>query len=780
MAIDKAELERQKKNEETTKLRLITPVITNRWAGHDEDLVMEYYITNGRIKVKGDKAERGEPKKADYLLLHNGDIPLAVVEAKASDHDASEGYQQAIEYAKLLEAPFAYTTNGNDLIEEDLITGTNRQLKLSDFPTHDVLWQRFLEESNISADELDLVYQPNYVDTSTDTPKKARYYQKIAIKKVLEAVYNKQNRILLVMATGTGKTFVCFQIVWALKHSKAVKKVLYLVDRTSLADQTMTKDFKPFVDTNEMVLVDSTKMNENSAFDIHLALYQQIKNNGVKHYKNYAPDYFDLIIVDECHRGSVDENSEWHEVLEYFSSAIQLGVTATPKETEDISTQRYFGEAVYTYSLKQGIEDGFLAPYRLFKMNLDIDKTGYKPQKGELDIKGNPLKKKLYKMKDFDQNIIVESRRDTVAKKIASFIRDNHLETEKAIVFCVDRPHAADMVLRLKNLLAEYVKENSDYIIEITSSTGAIGKNYLKDFIKANIKYPVIAVTAKLMSTGVDSETCKTIFLDKCIDSMTEFKQTIGRGTRVKEKYTIDGEERKKYFFNIVDFRHNYEKFKDNDFDGEPEVEYVGGEGKSQSDPTNQGGHREKLLVKGSEVEVDEDVVNLDENGNLVSENEKEQIKNNILDQYPTITDFKNAFKQENDKGAFLKELVFSERYVKKLEESFGYSIDLLDIALFVAYDVPLRSKEERLNNIYVCDEYKSLEGDKRKVVDIILKEYLSLDFNALKNREIFKSNSLAKEGYTAIGVSRNIFDGKKENYIELITQFEKELYKEM
>lgn len=774
MKIDKEELERQRKNEENTKATYIMPIIKTRWG--DGNFIMEFPITNGQVVVTGDTAKREKPLSADYLLLYNCDTPLAIVEAKGRDHDASEGYEQAINYAKKVEAPFAYATNGDDVIEEDFITGSNCTFKMTDFPSCENLWQRYVDEKQLSPEEISLIYQPKYEDTSSGTPKKARYYQKNAIRKVLEAVYNDQKRILLVMATGTGKTFVCFQIVWCMIHSGRAKKVLYLVDRTALADQTLAKDFKPFVNQDKAVLVDSAKMQENSAYDIHIALYQQVKNNGIQYYKQYAPDYFDLIIVDECHRGSADMNSEWHEILEYFSSAVQLGVTATPKETEDVSTQKYFGEPVYTYSLKQGIEDGFLAPFRLFKMDLDIDKTGYKPQKGEVDIDGKPLKNKVYTMHDFDRTMIVESRRELVAQKIHDFIRINRLEYEKAIIFCVDTAHASDMVLRLKNLFADIVCEHPDYIVEITSKTAEIGKQHLKNFTRANVQFPVIAVTSQLMSTGIDTETCKTIFLDKCIGSMTEFKQTIGRGTRLKEYY-IDGEPHEKLFFNVVDFRKNYEKFKDKDFDGDPAIIYEGGGSKTK--PNSSGGDGRQLFkVKGDQIDVTEKVVNLDENMEMVSENLYQQVKHNVLEQYPEICDLYKALGEAENKDQFLNELIISERLLHSVEKNFGFKMDKLDAILYASHGVQPKPKTERLQQLYDSDLFRSLEGDKQEVIRIILEQYLRQPFSALLETAAYKLKALENAGYTVTRIHRDIFNGSAEEYISLMLKFENILYK--
>lgn len=785
MTISKEELEAQLRNEENTKHRLITPIIKKRWGSNLENIIMEYYFTDGKVNMDGDNVSRGKPKRADYMLLYKNNVPLALVEAKGEDHTAMEGYQQVIDYATILDIPFAYSTNGHELIEQDMILGKNKAgMTMNDFPYPDELWDRYVEEKELTFDEISLINQPYFVNTSGSNPKKPRYYQRIAINRTIESIAKGKDRLLLVMATGTGKTFTAFQIVWRLWKSKTKRKILYLVDRNALSDQTMDKDFKPFVDSGVMVKIKSDRIKKDTAYEIYTALYQQLKSAEHDYYKELPPDFFDFIIVDECHRGSASENSEWHEILEYFSSATQLGLTATPKETEDTSNIDYFGEPIYVYSLKQGIEDGFLAPYKVISCELDIDREGYRPQHGELDVFGKPLEEKLYQSKDFDRTLVVESRRDAVAEKIAEYIRTNHCEYSKMIIFCENIKHADAMVLRLKNLLSEYVMENPKYIMKITGDD-EIGKVELQNFIDPNTKYPVIAVTSKLMSTGVDSETCETIVLDKAIGSMTDFKQTIGRGTRINENFEIDGEKKSKLYFTILDFRGNYHQFEDPEFDGEPAMVMTVGQhdGFTPSKPKKKSGgsskgHMEQYFVKGKKVIIEnENVSYLDEYGNLIKENIDSCVKNNILDQYPTYEGFYYAFKKAENKSEFLKELLISDRYVTKLTNQIGYNIDKFDIVVFVGYKIPPKSKEERLEVLFESDLFKNLDLDKQEVIKIILNDYKIQDFELLKDTVAYKSKSLSNAGYTPMTIHKNIFAGNKQTYIDLMKQFEELLY---
>jgi len=800
MKLSPEEIVEQQKNEENTKKKYITPIIEERWGKENSDnVIMEYYFTDGRVNIDGDKVSRGDKKKADYLLLFKNNIPLALVEAKGINHSAMEGYQQVLEYATILDIPFAYTTNGIDLIEEDMITHQNNdKLKMKDFPCSDELWDRYAKEKQLTNDEIKLINQPYYVDTSKVKPKKPRYYQRIAINRVIDAIAQGKTRMLLVMATGTGKTFTAFQIVWKLWKSKTKRKILYLVDRNALADQTMQKDFKPFVDAGVMVKIKSATIKQNTAYEVYTALYQQLKSKDKDYYKELPPDFFDMIIVDECHRGSASLDSNWHEILEYFSSAIQLGLTATPKETDDVSNIGYFcaetnNEALYTYSLKQGIEDGFLAPYRVISVDLNIDKEGYRPPQGKLDIEGNPVQDKIYTQKDFDRTIVVEERQDIVAQRITDYMKDNDCRYAKTIVFCENIDHADAMVLKLKNLNSDLVAENSKYIMKITGDD-EIGKAELENFTDPNTKYPVIAVTSKLMSTGVDSETCELIVLDKSIGSMTEFKQTIGRGTRINENFTIDEEKKSKLHFTILDFRANYHQFEDPDFDGEPVAimsigekdKFPKGSPQEESDGKRESrgkagkdkGHIKKIKINGVNVNIDgENVSYLDENGSLVKQNIDSCVRNNILTQYPTYHDFYVSFKAADNKDEFTGDLLIEASFVKKIRKSVGYYIDKFDIIGLIGYKQPPKSKEERLQKIYNSDILNDLDIEKKNIIDIILNEYKKEDFSKLKDITVFNLPIFKDKGYTPMKILKGVFNGNKQFYIDLMNKIEEILY---
>lgn len=797
MQLKSEEILEQQKNEENTKAKYITPIIQQKWGGNSGNIIMEYYFTDGRVNINGDKVSRGDKKKADYLLLFKGNIPLVLIEAKGIDHSAMEGYQQVIEYAEILDIPFAYTTNGVDLIEQDMITGiSNKNFKMIDLPYPDELLQRYIQEKKLTDDELRLINQPYYIDTSKSKPKKPRYYQRIAINRVIDAIAQGKNRMLLVMATGTGKTFTAFQIVWRLWKSKIKKKILYLVDRNALADQTMQKDFKPFVDDGVMVKMKSATIKQDTAYEVYIALYQQLKSKDKDYYKELPSDFFDMIIIDECHRGSADLDSNWHEILEYFSSATQLGLTATPKETEDVSNINYFcpennNKPIYTYSLKQGIEDGFLAPYRVISVELNIDIAGYKPPTGKLDIDGKPVEERIYTQKDFDRTIVVEERQDIVAQRITDYMKDNNCRYAKTIVFCENIDHVDAMVLKLKNLNADLVAENSKYIMKITGDD-EIGKAELENFTDPNTKYPVIAVTSKLLSTGVDSETCELIVLDKSIGSPTEFKQTIGRGTRINENFTIDEEKRSKLHFTILDFRANYHQFEDKDFDGEPvSVMTVGEKGKfpkgspqktTDDEDDIKGkkgkGHFKKVTINGVDVTIEgEEVHYTDENGEFIKENIDSCVKNNIITQYPTYNDFYTAFKFSDDKDSFIGDLLIADSYTGKIRESVGYYIDKFDIVGLTGYEQPPKSKEERLQKVYDSGILDTLDIDKKEIIEIILKEYKQEDFSKLKDITVFNLPIFKEKGYTPMKILKNIFGGNRQNYIDLMNQIENLLY---
>lgn len=825
-----ADIRTQKQNEENTKLNKITPIIKERWNSlSDEKCIMEYYFTAGRISIdEYNDAHRGAPKKVDYLLLYYNNVPIALVEAKGEAHNASEGYQQAKDYARLLDVPFAYATNGDDLIEADMISGTNRNLKITDFPYPEELWKRFMRENNFSDEVEESFKEPYYTDTSGRAP---RYYQRIAINRIAQAIAEGKKRILLVMATGTGKTYTAFQFLYRQWSQKKNIKILYLADRNILIDQTLRKDFKPFGST--AVKIDNKDMN--TSYQIYLGLYQQLTHENKDYYKEFPCDYFDIVVVDECHRGSSSEDSHWRQILNYYSDAVQIGMTATPRdgglddaqanvnEAIDVynrtqlngtpeqirkakenvgaayakldkimseSTITYFGEPIFTYSLKQGIKDGFLAPYKVIAVTLDIDKTGYFASEGTIDKNGEPVVSRLYTQVDFDRSIVIEDRRQAVAERITEFLKTNDARYEKTIVFCEDIEHARDMVQRLENLNADLVAEDSRYIMQITGDN-EIGKAQLDNFQEPSSRYPVIAVTSRLLSTGVDVETCKNIVLDRTIGSMTEFKQIIGRGTRVKEKYEIDEEEYSKMYFNILDFRSNYLKFNDPDFDGEPVVVIdVPEHGEfpkppikpTQPTPPKPGGPSISKIahINGIEVEVlDEMVRYLDSNGNLVQTNINNCIKNNVLMQYPTSSEFNKAWLGNKDKRAFAYSLLLEtdiSEWESNYKKRYGYSVDIYDILKEVVYDfTPPVSKERRTENISIFYFINSLSDEKKELTALLLNIYINSDFERLKDLDIFNLPQFAELGYTKLSAVKAF--GGKPQYYAFLTDLENKLY---
>lgn len=821
------EIAEQQNNEENTKLRYITPIIQEKWKDIDK-VIMEYYFTDGRISIdEYNMAHRGKPKKADYLLLYKDNILLAIVEAKGRLHNADEGYAQAIEYARLLDVPFAYATNGDDLIEKDMISGLNKMMKMKDFPSSDELWTRYVREKGLDSEQEAIISYPYY---TTPTGKKPRYYQRIAVNRMVEAIAKGQKRLLVVMATGTGKTFTAFQVIYRFWKTRTKKKVLYLADRNMLIDQTISKDFKPFGDAMEKI----NNRHINTAKDIYLGLYQQLKTADTDYYKQLPRDFFDLIVIDECHRGSANVDSSWHDILTYFSSAVQIGMTATPKDggldevytlereakldyesakirgnfeevawarknyekiiarrekIEQESTIKYFGDPVYTYSLKQGIEDGFLAPYKVMSVELNIDKYGWRPPAGYTDVNGMPIEDRVYTQNEFDRKIVVEERRVTVAKRISDFLKTNDMRYAKTIVFCEDIPHCQEMVRLLENENKDLVAEDSRYIMQITGDNET-GKAQLYNFTDPFSKYPVIAVTSRLMSTGVDAETCEVVALDRNIGSMTEFKQIIGRGTRIKAEYEIDGAEKSKMYFTILDFRKNYLKFNDPAFDGDPitvttvppDTDFPKPPIKPYPpvNPPKQPPVAKVVRVKGVDVNiVGEDVQYIDVHGNLVTQNLSACIRNNIISQYPTYEDFKQAWLLNKDKAHLASELLLETDWKDNFFTQYSYKIDEFDIIAYLGYDIePPMSKHQRTQTAAIALYLSNLDDDVKKVIiQKLLAAYVETDFASLRDiKSIFSQTEFTSIGFTPMKVIKQVF-GSKEKYFTLLNELENKLY---
>jgi type I restriction enzyme R subunit len=755
----------------------------------------EVSFTDGRIYVKGNKTTRGKRKRADFILYYKPNIPVAIIEAKSNKFSVNAGIQQGIEYSNILDIPVVYSSNGDGFYEHDktLFTGKiERELSLDNFPTPDELWQRYKKYKGIDTpDKEKVVSEDYYFDGSGRTP---RYYQQIAINRTVEAIAKGQNRILLVMATGTGKTYTAFQIIYRLWKSKTKKRILFLADRNALIDQTKRNDFRHFKDKMTVI----RKKSIDKSYEIYLALYQGLTNydEDTDAYREFSPDFFDLIVIDEAHRGSAAEDSAWREILDYFSSATQIGLTATPKETDKVSNIEYFGEPIYTYSLKQGIEDGFLAPFKVIKVGLDIDLEGWRPQKGKTDIYGQEVEDRQYNRKDYDKNLVIYERSQAVAKKITQYLK-KHNRFDKTIVFCIDIEHAQRMRTALANENSDLMALNSKYVMQITGDNEE-GKRELDNFINPEETYPVIATTSKLMTTGVDAQTCKLIVLDSNINSMTEFKQIIGRGTRINEEYG-------KTFFTIMDFRNVTDLFADPDFDGEPVRVKEVGEDEEFEDPENEeneviiedgeevnfpedetpdiidGGDieeekREKIFVNGIDVTVlNERVQILDEHGKLITDSLKDYTKTKVHQEFSSLDEFLNKWNSSDKKQAIIKELEENGIIYENFKEEIGKDMDIFDLILHCAYDRPPLSRKERAENVKKRDYFTKYGRQTRKVLEILLDKYAD---EGIENVESL--NILQVQPFNQIGSPLEIIKlfGGKQQYLSAVKELEQELYK--
>ena len=803
--IDKSQM-----TEEEIKLNYITPAITATWA--KSSIRMEFPVTLGRIVIDGKKARRDKKGVADYLLFHNDSgtwFPLAVVEAKDNNHSVLGGMGQARRYAKAMKVPFAFSSNGDAFAMYDDLTGTetdvSHYIPMDKFPSPDDLWQKYKIESGLSDAAESLLSTPYYYREGMHEP---RYYQWIAINKVLRAIADGRKRMLIVLATGTGKTLVAFQIIWRLLAAKKIRRALFLADRDVLISQPMRDDFAPF--GKKMFRIENRNMD--TTHEVYLSLYHQMKNGEKNFYTAYDRDFFDLVIVDECHRGSADDGSSWHEILEYFSSAIQVGMTATPKETEETSNIEYFGDGVdtkplYTYSLKQGIQDGFLAPYKVLKVNLDIDINGFRPYPGMLDIFGKPVEDRIYEQKEFDRVIVVPERTATVARRITDFLKETD-RFDKAIVFCEDIEHAQRMVTALIN-------ENNDlysidgekpYIVQITS--GSEDKIYLDDFTDPHEERPVVAVTSRLMSTGVNSQTTKLVVLDRTVNSMTEFKQIIGRGTRVREDCD-------KLYFTIMDFRKNYVKFADPAFDGEPvavkefgendpftdDDDFVGNEqGETDSvDDTNANwdggddsewddsedneedgrrkkGKRKKIYVDGIPVSIVNEMVEyMDANGNLITMSIIDYSRNNMRRMYTYFEKFREVWLAQKKKEELLQKLVSEGVFIDYVKETLPKeNVDDYDVLSYIGYDIEPLTKDERIDRILASGYLDKFTPENQDIIRLLLEAYRTHDIDELTNMRILSMPEFIKKG-TPPAIVKGF--GGREKYMEMLDEVEEMLY---
>jgi type I restriction enzyme R subunit len=779
--------------------KFITPNIVAAGWDVDTQIREEVGFTDGRIYVRGKIHARGAQKRADYILYYKPNIPIAVLEAKDNNHTVGAGIQQALGYAKPLDVPFAFSSNGDGFLFHDKTVRSGdieKEIPLDAFPSPEELWQKYKAYKGISDDLDPIVAQDYFSDGTTRSP---RYYQQIAINRTVEAIarHEGNNRHLLVMATGTGKTYTAFQIIYRLWKSGLKKRILFLADRTSLIDQTVRGDFRHFKEA--MTVIKHKQID--TAYNIYLALYQGLSdNNDTDAYKQFSPEFFDLVIVDECHRGSAREDSKWREILEYFKSATHVGMTATPKETKEVSSTEYFGDPLYTYSLKQGIDDGFLAPYKVIKVTLDIDAEGWRPPAGFKDKDGELVEDRIYNRTDFDKHIIVEERRQTVARKITEFLKGSD-RFSKTIVFCVDIEHAEAMRRELANANADLVSANSKYVMQITGDNKE-GKDHLDAFISPSELYPVIATTSKLMTTGVDAQTCKLIVLDSNIGSMTEFKQIIGRGTRINEDFG-------KHYFTIMDFRNVTALFADKDFDGDPVRVKEATEDEDISDTDNETDdtpvtdditgdeigfpepekpdvtidgdptppeRRRKVTVNGVEVTViKERVQYMGDDGKIITESLRDYTRKNVRTAYTSLDAFLRSWKQADKKRAIVEELEQHGVIFAALIEEIGSAFDPFDLICHVAFDQKQLTRKERAEQVKKRDYFTKYGDLARKVVSALLDKYSDDGLLDLENPEIIRLDPLSKLG-SPVEIIRAF--GGKPAYDAAIHALTDELYK--
>ena len=772
--------------------KFITPAIEK--AGWDPMLQMreEVSFTDGRILFRGKRVTRGKTRRADYILYFKPNIPLAVVEAKENNHSVSSGIQQCLDYCETLQIPFAFSSNGDAFHFHDR-TGTGDQvemeLRLDEFPSPDDLWRRFCLSEGLDDWKAAIVAQDYYSDGSGKRP---RYYQVNAINRTVEAIAKGQDRILLVMATGTGKTYTAFQIIWRLWKAGVKKRILFLADRNVLVDQTKTNDFKPFGSAMHKI----GKRVIDKSYEIYLTLYQAITGTeeASNIYKQFSPDFFDLIVIDECHRGSANEDSAWRDILDYFSAATHIGLTATPKETKYVSNMHYFGDPVYTYSLKQGIADGFLAPYRVIRIHLDLDMTGWRPQAGKKDKHGEDVEDRVYNQKDFDRNLVMEQRTVLVAKRVVEFLTKTD-RYAKTIVFCEDIEHAERMRIAIANESPEEVQLNHKYVMKITGDDDE-GKAELDNFIHPEERYPVIATTSRLMSTGVDAKTCKLIVLDRAVNSMIEFKQIIGRGTRIDEDFD-------KTHFTIMDFRNATDNFADPDFYGDPvQVYEVTGDDpidppdvteRDQDDddpvvpedfevedpdvdlPVGESGPRKKLYINDVEFRVAvEQVQHIDKNGRLTTESLRDFTKRTVLDNYANLDAFLKFWTESEQKTEIITQLEEQGVFFDVLEEAVGRDYDPFDLVCHVAFDKPPLSRRERAENVVKRDYFTKYGEQARAVLQALLDTYTSQGIVSIEKMDVLRVTPFDQFG-TPIEIIR-LFGGKPQ-YLKAVQELESALY---
>ncbi|WP_322549667.1 EcoAI/FtnUII family type I restriction enzme subunit R [Flavobacterium psychraquaticum] len=767
--------------------KFITPALINSgWDLHVQ-IREEFPLTNGRIIVRGQLHTRAKNKRADYVLFYKPGIPIAIIEAKDNNHSVSDGMQQGLSYGDMINVPFVFSSNGDGFLFHNSIAKDGKietEISLEDFPSPETLWKKWCEHKEITPVQEAIISEDYYSDGSNKTP---RYYQLLAINKTIEAVARGENRILLVMATGTGKTYTAFQIIWRLWKSKTKKRILFLADRNILVDQTMTNDFKPFGSAMTKI----SKRQANKSYEIYLSLYQAVTGTEEEQniYKQFSPEFFDLIVIDECHRGSAADDSNWRRILEYFSGATQIGLTATPKETQEVSNTDYFGKPIYTYSLRQGIDDGFLAPYKVVRIDLDKDVTGWRPDKDMVDKYGNVIDDRIYNQKDFDKSLVLDKRTELVAKKISDFLKQTN-RYDKTIVFCDNIDHAERMRQALVNENSDIAATNNKYIVRITGDNEE-GKMELDNFIFPESKFPVIATTSKLMTTGVDAQTCKLIVLDQRIQSMTEFKQIIGRGTRINEDYN-------KFFFTIMDFKKATELFADPDFDGEPVVIYEPKPGGSpvppddidggttnfppdngvDGEPDGNGGDTptiKKFHVANVPVSViAERVQYFDAKGKLITESLKDYTKKALEKEFTSLDDFLTKWSDADKKKIIIDELANEGVFFEALAEEIGKDLDPFDIICHVAWDKPPLSRKERAEQVKKRNYFTKHGEQAQKVINALLDKYADEGVEPIEETKILTIQPFTDYG-TPIEIIK-IFGGKAQ-YEEAVKELEQAIY---
>ncbi|MER8452765.1 DEAD/DEAH box helicase family protein [Mesorhizobium sp. M1428] len=788
-------------------------------AGWDEMLQVreEVYFTKGRIIVRGKLVARGKAKKADFVLYYKPNIPIALIEAKDNNHSVGDGIQQGLDYAATLDIPFVFSSNGDGFVFHDR-TGASAtkeaNLGLDDFPSPVDLWTRYRGWKGLDTEAEQIVLQDYFDDGSGKAP---RYYQVNAVNAAIETIAKGRDRVLLVMATGTGKTYTAFQIIWRLWKAGRKKRILFLADRNVLIDQTMVNDFRPFgaamakLSTNaktierqdgttvDLALALDRKRRIDTAFEVYLALYQAITGpeERQKLYKEFSPGFFDLIVIDECHRGSAADDSAWREILSHFSGATQIGLTATPKETEYVSNADYFGEPVFTYSLRQGISDGFLAPYKVIKVHIDRDVEGYRPELGQLDRDGNEVEDRIYNAKDFDRTLVLDDRTLLTAKKITEFLKESGDRFQKTIVFCVDQEHAARMRQALVNENKDLCDQNQRYVMRITGSDKD-GQDQLGNFLDPESKYPILVTTSRLLSTGVDAQTCRLIVLDRTVGSMTEFKQIVGRGTRVHE-------DTKKFYFTLIDFRGATNHFADPEFDGDPVQIYEPGEydpitppddtvfdlgeddqepydpgnGETMVDqpgfPLPPGNQARKIYVDGVGARIiTERVEYLDENGKLVTESLRDFTKTALKKRFASLDEFLKRWKSAERKQVIVEELEAEGLPLDAIADELGKNLDPFDLICHVAFDKKPLTRRERAENVKKRDVFTKYSAQARAVLDALLEKYRDEGVLNLDDANVLKVTP-----FTAMGSVLQLIRafGGKAGYEKAVHELQDALY---